>query len=328
LKGTTNIAFVLVFLVVLAGSVVRMTGSGMGCPDWPKCFGLLIPPTAEDQIRWSADSENEDGQMVIENNTLWQAQKDHISSGSSFSPKDLWVPYTKHDYAKFNVFHTWVEYVNRLLGALSGIPILLLFSLALTSRKAVPIMLASGTLLSVLFVSWLGKLVVDGNLIPFSVTIHAVAALTILAFLVGMMQYLNGERQVVSKRIRILIIASLVIAFLQLVLGTQVREQVDILLEDGVSRPEILDSLPPWWKIHRTAFWPILILHLAWAVQIIKIDRIKSFARITIGVLLAQTLTGFLFSNLGMPALVQPAHILLGFGLILVDLRVLLATKV
>ena len=88
MKGTTNIAFVLVFLVVLAGSVVRMTGSGMGCPDWPKCFGLLIPPTSEDQIRWSADSEYEEGQMVIESDTLWQAQTDHISSGSSFSPKD------------------------------------------------------------------------------------------------------------------------------------------------------------------------------------------------------------------------------------------------
>ncbi len=328
MKGTTNIAFVLVFLVVLAGSVVRMTGSGMGCPDWPKCFGLLIPPTSEDQIRWSADSEYEEGQMVIESDTLWQAQTNHISSGRSFSPKGLWVPYTKHDYADFNTFHTWVEYINRLLGALSGIPILLLFSLALTSRKVVPIMLASGTLLSVLFVSWLGKLVVDGNLIPFSVTIHAVCALIILAFLVGMMQYLNGERQVVSKSVRILIIVSLVLAFLQLVLGTQVREQVDVLLEHGVSRPEILDSLPTWWKIHRTAVWPLLILHLAWAVQIIKIDRIKSFAWIAIGILLAQTLTGFLFSNLGMPALVQPAHILLGFGLIIVDLRVLLASKV
>ena len=328
MKGTTNIAFVLVFLVVLAGSVVRMTGSGMGCPDWPKCFGLLIPPTSEDQIRWSADSEYEEGQMVIESDTLWQAQTDHISSGSSFSPKDLWAPYTKHDYAEFNTFHTWVEYINRLLGALSGIPILLLFSLALTSRKVIPITLASGTLISVLFVSWLGKLVVDGNLIPFSVTIHAVCALAILGFLVGMMQHLNGRRVQIPKSTRWLIIASLTFAFLQLVLGTQVREQVDILLEHGVARPDILDSLPTWWKIHRTAVWPLLILHLAWAIPATKIDVLKSFAWITIGILIAQTLTGFIFSNLGMPALVQPAHIFLAFGLILVDLRVLLASKV
>lgn len=328
MRNVTYIAFTLVFLVVLAGSVVRMTGSGMGCPDWPKCFGLLIPPTSEDQIRWSTNSEYDEGQMVIENDTLWQATSAHVSSGVDLEPTDLWVPYNKHDYAEFNAFHTWVEYINRLLGALSGIPILLLFSLALTSRKVIPITLASGTLISVLFVSWLGKLVVDGNLIPFSVTIHAVCALAILGFLVGMMQHLNGSRVQIPKSTRWLIIASLTFAFLQLVLGTQVREQVDILLEHGVARPDILDSLPTWWKIHRTAVWPLLILHLAWAIPATKIEVIKSFAWITIGILLAQTLTGFLFSTLGMPALVQPAHILLAFGLILVDLRVLLASKV
>ena len=328
MRDVTYIAFTLVFLVVLAGSVVRMTGSGMGCPDWPKCFGLLIPPTSEDQIRWSTNSEYDEGQMVIENDTLWQATSVHVSSGVDFEPTGLWVPYNKHDYAEFNAFHTWVEYINRLLGALSGIPILLLFSLALTSRKVIPITLASGTLISVLFVSWLGKLVVDGNLIPFSVTIHAVFALAILGFLVGMMQHLNGSRVQIPKSTRWLIIASLTFAFLQLVLGTQVREQVDILFEHGVARPDILDSLPTWWKIHRTAVWPLLILHLAWAIPATKIDVLKSFAWITIGILIAQTLTGFLFSNLGMPALVQPAHILLAFGLILVDLRVLLASKV
>ena len=328
MRNVTYIAFTSVFLVVLAGSVVRMTGSGMGCPDWPKCFGLLIPPTSEDQIRWSTNSEYDEGQMVIENDTLWQASSAHVSTGFDFEPTDLWVPYNKHDYAEFNAFHTWVEYINRLLGALSGIPILLLFSLALTSRKVIPITLASGTLISVLFVSWLGKLVVDGNLIPFSVTIHAVCALAILGFLVGMMQHLNGSRVQIPKSTRWLIIASFAFAFLQLVLGTQVREQVDILLEHGVARHDILDSLPTWWKIHRTAVWPLLLLHLAWAIPATKFDVIQSFAWITIGILIAQTLTGFLFSNLGMPALVQPAHILLAFGLILVDLRVLLASKV
>ncbi len=326
MKKTTNIAFILTFVVVLAGSIVRMTGSGMGCPDWPKCFGLLIPPTSEEEIRWAPETEYSEGRMVIERDTLWTATEDHLSHEGKFNAH-YWKPYTRHSYAKFNAAHTWTEYLNRLSGALSGIPIIILFILAIRSRQRTPIVLASATLGSVLFVSWLGKLVVDGNLIPFSITIHTVSALAILGFLVMLMQYFEGSKVAISKSQRLWLIASLIIAFLQFVLGTQVREAVDIALESGIARQDFGHSLPQWWMLHRSVVWVIILVHAMWAVPMMKLPKFAFYAKLTLAILLAQTLTGVLFTQFGFPAFAQPIHIVLGFALILADLRTLLASK-
>lgn len=327
MKRVTHLAFILVYVVVLAGSVVRMTGSGMGCPDWPKCFGLLIPPSSEEEIRWAPETEYSEGRMVIERDTLWISTVDHLSEGSEFE-STLWEPYSKHDYAEFNAAHTWTEYFNRLAGALSGIPILLLFFLAIRSRRKTPIILSSLTLGSVLFVSWLGKLVVEGNLIPFSITIHMVSALAILVFLVALIQHFDGVKTTIKRSTRNLIALSLLIAFMQLILGTQVREAVDILLESNVSRENLINALPQWWSLHRSAVWAIVAIHLLWAIPMLKNVNFRHYAMLTIAILLGQTITGIVFTQLSFPALAQPFHILLGFGLILVDLRALMASKV
>ena len=120
-----KLALLFTYLIVLAGGFVRMTGSGMGCPDWPKCFGLLIPPVSESQIKWSAGQEYTSNHMLIHNDTLWIAKKNFIST-SSFD-KNNWKPFEKHNYAKFNVFHTWAEYINRCIGAIAGLFVIALF---------------------------------------------------------------------------------------------------------------------------------------------------------------------------------------------------------
>ena len=63
----TKLSLLLVYLVIIAGAFVRMTGSGMGCPDWPKCFGFYVPPSEVSQILFKENNDYSKGQMILYN---------------------------------------------------------------------------------------------------------------------------------------------------------------------------------------------------------------------------------------------------------------------
>lgn len=320
---------VMTFLVVLAGSVVRMTGSGMGCPDWPKCFGLMIPPTQAEEVTWRAGASYEPGRMLIANDTLWVAQE-AILAEDFVKEREAghWTSYDKHSYAVFNPVHTWVEFINRLLGALTGIPALLLLAWAfwrgMKARHWKPFIWAMVHLLLLGLVAWLGKKVVDGNLIPFSITIHMVGAVAILVSLVGMMQSITQHTKdaavAVLGRTKGWLWIATALALVQLVIGTQVREQIDLLHHAGILRSDWLGALPNEWKFHRSGSWLVALTQLVW---IYPLRSVSGPARITammiVGLIAAQMVTGLLFVVADMPKVLQPVHLLLAVGLVLTN---------
>ena len=315
-KSFAKFTLISIFLIIVAGSVVRMTGSGMGCPDWPKCFGYLIPPTQVEQIQWKDNHSFFKGQMIIVEEELLSAKSD-FTSGDHFLLEN-WDSYEKHDYAIFNPSHTWFEYINRLIGALSGlftfIMLLLSFRYWKTKRKIVFI---SGLVVFLMgFQAWLGATVVYSVLLPAQITIHMLVALLI----VGLMMYLIYEipetsvsRKVLvfDKALNKLLVIALVLSVIQIILGTQVRQIIDEIARSlSHSQRELwIDLAGNTFKVHRSFAISIVILHALLLYRNIKMKlgyRLVNILAIIVGL---EVLSGIVLTYFDMLALMQPVHL-------------------
>lgn len=220
---------VLIYLVIIAGAVVRMTGSGMGCPDWPKCFGYYIPPTEQSQLEFKPNHEYKKGVVIIKDETLVVA-KSNFQSSENFEANN-WEPYTKHDYAVFNPTHTWVEYINRLFGAISGLATLFLAiaSVSFWKKKKTITILSVFVVFAMGFQAWLGKTVVDSNLSPLKITIHMVMALLIVALMLIIIFKAKSHIKpfIYNTTFKNLMVFATILTLIQVILGTQVRQYVD-----------------------------------------------------------------------------------------------------
>ena len=261
----TIISIVIVYLVILAGGIVRMTGSGMGCPDWPKCFGFLIPPTERSQLEWKSNSEYNKNQIVIIDEKLFYAN-DKFKSKSKFEMSN-WSEYTKHDYSKFNVYHTWIEYINRLIGAIAGLSVLILFvnSLKFFKTKKIITGLSFLALIAIIFQAWLGKMVVDSNLMANTITIHMLMAIILLFILFSILAISNPskKRVKISRNISILVLISIVLLLIQIITGTEVRKFIDIKMEllNYTEKERWIENISSSFSFHRSFSWAIIILN-------------------------------------------------------------------
>ena len=297
--GLAKTALILVYLVILAGAVVRMTGSGMGCPDWPKCFGYYIPPTEETELLWTPGKTYMEGQVIIREEALLVARNDFTST-SDFSMAN-WEPYTRHDYAIFNATHTWIEYINRLLGALAGLAMLLLAisSLAWWKEKRSRTLFAWLGVLAIGFQAWLGATVVYSVLEPAKITLHMFMALVI----VGMLLWIIHSSDPKTRHFRYNRITSRLwwaivpLSMLQILLGTQVRQYIDHQSElVGMQARELwLQNPDIVFYVHRSFSILLLILHV-WAAYRVYSMRL-GFEKINASLMV---LLGLIFSGIAM----------------------------
>ncbi len=316
-RKLAKISLILVYLVILAGAVVRMTGSGMGCPDWPKCFGYYIPPTHRSELQWKPDHAYKKGQVIILDSALQVATSD-FKTTATFD-KAHWEPYTKHDYAKFNASHTWVEFINRLLGALAGLATL---ALALYSfkywkkNKMVPV-ISWSVVFGMGFQAWLGATVVFSVLEPVKITIHMFMALAIVALLLVLIHKTastttNNHFKKDSLLVRLLIFAMLA-TLTQVLLGTQVRQFVDTQIDSFGETAKNLWLQQPIFQfyLHRSFSIFVGLLNLYIAFRIYRFQLGFSKIRWVLILILAEILTGIAMYYLQFPYATQPIHLIL-----------------
>lgn len=296
-QKTATTTVVATILLILVGGLVRAAGAGLGCPDWPQCFGMWIPPTSAAELP------------------------------------------AGYDASLFNPFHTWLEYVNRLIGVLIGLLITATFIISFKYRKKDPVVtVASGiAFVLVLFQGWLGGQVVKSGLHAGMITIHMVVAMLILSTL------LYASFRAMNDRLKIEIPQNIkrnllwlgggifLLTMAQMVLGTQVRESVDFaknVLE--LPRESWIDSTGWVYAVHRSFSWLVVILAIGLLYYNRKTEvpsRLQLTGWIIAGLILFQILLGVGMERLGMPGAFQVLHLVSVSILICAELLFMLMTR-
>jgi cytochrome c oxidase assembly protein subunit 15 len=290
-RSLALLTVITIYLLVLAGGIVRGTGSGMGCPDWPKCFGRWIPPTEVSQLPPNY-------QQVY---------------GAKLKGE-----------IEFNAVKTWIEYVNRLLGAFSGFLVLATLVASLSFlRKDRPVFWGSLAAFVLIAVNaWLGSRVVATELAQYMITLHLFLAILVVGALLFVLvrsgavsqqrlASLNG-----NQTLNRLLLITVVLTISQVLLGTQVRDALNEVVKrlGYAQRDNWIDGLDWRFYVHRSYSLVILALHVTFIYKLTKTYRtgtIAGLGKALIALVVAEIATGVIMAYFSVPAVAQPTHLFL-----------------
>lgn len=299
-------ALVSVLVLMFVGATVRVSGSGMGCPDWPKCWGRLIPPTSAGQVDFESLPLE-----IFQRKAAWMGR-----DPAEITPDKL--------REIFNPRHVWTEFFNRLTSLPVGVFALatLLGSFAYIRKR--PAVFACA-LLSVIVIgvnAWMGAKVVFSGLQPGVITAHLALAMSLLGLLVycawaGTPRPWTIRMEDPNKRraTKVAVWLLLFVIILEGIGGAQVRELTDELSKQYNNAPretwveELEQSL--WYITHRSFSW-IVLAAATTAYVLSRKHRAGGPGMVehaTFGIVLIQMVLGVIMAQLGIFAWVQVLHV-------------------
>lgn len=322
LKRFRTVALLTIFAVLFliwVGGWVRSTGAGMGCPDWPKCFGVWIPPTSESQL--PSDYLEHFVALRQKKNERLATMLDKLGM-SELAYKIQHDP-NINQHEPFNAYKTWTEYVNRLVGVAVGILIFLTLVRAWKIRKDYPkvFWLSFAGFIGVLFEGWLGSIVVSTNLLPVLITIHMLVAMLVLMVLI--MAYMRTKAvqrstSFIPSRLGWVGVGVSFIALMQVLFGTQVRENVDTVAKmlGADARALWISNLGTDYLIHIRFYWVLVIGIAYWLYQLrpfqVQSTTLTYANRFLVAMVGIEIALGIAMHYLAIPPIIQPLHLLLG----------------
>ena len=269
------------YFLIFVGGLVRVSGAGLGCPDWPKCFGRWIPPTSIDQL-----------------------------------PADM-------DPNLFNFTLAWIEYINRLIGMITGLLIAAMAIYAIVHFRKYPKIIIPSIIAALLVAvqGWQGGQVVASALEPFMISIHMFMAFIIVSLVLYIyLQSLMLEKPELAMggmgRLKIWLILLYVVSIFQVVIGTQMRSGLEHLKDSlpMLSPLEWIEKLGPVNQLHTILGFIVVALAVYTTFELMRKQSGKvgyfKFTMFTVDILFVlQIIAGFILINLGIPAIMQVLHL-------------------
>jgi cytochrome c oxidase assembly protein subunit 15 len=271
-------ATAITYLLIAVGGLVRASGAGLGCPDWPRCFGSWIPPASAAALPPEFDP-------------------------AQFNPTLMWTEYlnrllgvTVGLVILAATVSAWRHHRRQ-------------------PRILWPVVAA---VLLTGFQGWLGGRVVAHDLAAWIVTVHMVVALMIVALLlIAVLESMTpaaAQPPPARRRLGWWVCAVIALSLVQVGVGTQVRERVDAALE-VVPRGEALGAVGPLDLTHRelaavTTFAIVALWALVW-MRHPGDAALGRAAAIALTCAAAQVGAGLVLTGAALPPAAQVMHLTL-----------------